>query len=141
MTVAERFWAKVNKTPGCWMWTGGTGHNGYGQFWLGGKLVQAHRFAYELVHGPLLPGVKVLHECDTPPCVRDEHLFPGTQGDNNRDMARKGRHVSPNARKTHCPSGHPYSTANTYVDPDGRRHCRTCQREWKRKACSTPSCC
>lgn len=33
-----------------------------------------------------------------------------------------------NADKTHCANGHPYTPANTYVDPKGSRHCRTCGR-------------
>jgi hypothetical protein len=27
---------------------------------------------------------------------------------------------------THCPAGHPYDAANTYVNPRGHRKCRTC---------------
>lgn len=33
-----------------------------------------------------------------------------------------------NAAKTHCPAGHVYDEANTYVAPDGRRYCRSCRR-------------
>ena len=33
-----------------------------------------------------------------------------------------------NAAKTHCPQGHPYSTENTYVSPQGKRFCRACHR-------------
>jgi len=29
---------------------------------------------------------------------------------------------------THCPAGHAYDEANTYVDPRGRRSCRSCKR-------------
>jgi hypothetical protein len=42
-----------------------------------------------------------------------------------------------NARKTHCPAGHPYSPDNTYFcaapggDPQWRK-CRTCRREQDR---------
>ena len=28
--LAERFWAKVQKTGGCWLWTGGLSGAGYG---------------------------------------------------------------------------------------------------------------
>lgn len=41
------------------------------------------------------------------------------------------------SERTHCPQDHPYDEKNTYVDPRGRRNCRTCQREakkrWERK--------
>ncbi len=33
----------------------------------------------------------------------------------------------PNGRKTHCPSGHEYTEQNTYLDPNGWRHCRKCK--------------
>lgn len=29
--LSERFWAKVAKTEGCWLWTGCTDKKGYGQ--------------------------------------------------------------------------------------------------------------
>jgi hypothetical protein len=35
----------------------------------------------------------------------------------------------PNASKTHCKRGHPFSPENTYYTPDGKRRCRTCLRE------------
>ena len=34
----------------------------------------------------------------------------------------------PRTPKNTCPSGHPYSEENTYVDPRGTRCCRTCRR-------------
>lgn len=35
--------------------------------------------------------------------------------------------------RTHCLRGHPFSGANLYVDPHGRRACRACHRERARK--------
>jgi hypothetical protein len=35
---------------------------------------------------------------------------------------------SPQRQRTHCPKGHPYDEANTYVTPRGWRQCRTCNR-------------
>ena len=47
--------------------------------------------AWIMAHGPIPPGMNVLHRCDTRLCVRADHLFLGTQAENMTDMARKGR--------------------------------------------------
>jgi hypothetical protein len=88
----ERFWKRVNKTATCWLWTGPPhGNNGYGVTCRHGKVQKAHVVAYELTHGSVPEGRKVLHKCDTPLCVRPDHLFIGSQRDNALDMLRKGR--------------------------------------------------
>lgn len=123
----ERFWSKVDKTGDCWNWTAGTFHFGHGKFRLNGKMVKAHRLAYELLVGDFDKSLCVLHKCDNPRCVNPEHLFLGTKGDNNSDMTAKGRHKE--QLKTHCPSGHAYEGENLYVDPQrGHRQCRLCRR-------------
>lgn len=40
----------------------------------------------------------------------------------------------PQRLRTHCGKGHEYSADNTVVTGRGERRCRTCQREWNRKA-------
>lgn len=93
-----RFWAKVEPTSHCWLWTANK-VRGYGQFVLPyvnrrQPHVYAHRFAYELIHGPIVsPDVKACHRCDTPLCVRPSHLFLGSQADNLSDARAKGRLV------------------------------------------------
>lgn len=104
--AVERFWAQVNKTDGCWEWTGSL-IDGYGSIRLNSKpggSPRAHRFSYELHCGPIPQGLQVLHHCDNRKCVRPDHLFAGTQTDNMRDMVAKGRNSdvrgekNPNAR-------------------------------------------
>lgn len=128
--LEERFWDKVQKTDGCWEWSGArTG--GYGMLNLGRQLgtKRAHILSYELNVGPT-DGRWVLHRCDNPPCVRPEHLFLGDVVDNNRDMADKGRAWY--QAKDACHNGHPYSEENTYIDTAGRKRCRVCRRARRR---------
>lgn len=90
--LIDRFWAKVEKGPGCWEWTAGK-LNGYGRIGLtkARGYIFAHRLSYQIHFGSIPDNLKVLHKCDNPGCVRPDHLFIGTMGDNNRDRARKGR--------------------------------------------------
>ena len=96
MTEEARFWSNVDLTGSCWTWTAGVNNNGYGVFatWIGGrKKYLANRYALRVL-GLLNESLVVLHACDNPRCVNPEHLGQGTQEDNMRDAARKGRIVN-----------------------------------------------
>jgi hypothetical protein len=86
-----RFWRRVEKTDGCWIWTGGMTTSGYGAF----KKGYAHRFSLELRIGRVLSRKEfACHRCDNPRCVNPDHLFVGSALDNTRDMFAKGRDAS-----------------------------------------------
>lgn len=96
ISISERFWVKVHKTDGCWIWTGSTDGHGYGQIreaGRGSRLLKAHRVSWVLHNGPLSDDVLVLHSCDNPPCVRPDHISPGTSKDNTQDSLKRGRGV------------------------------------------------
>lgn len=129
---AQRFWAKVEKSPdGCWLWTGALGTHGYGVFCLSpGRVVLAHRYAYEQLIGSIPEGMFACHKCDVRPCVRPDHIFIGDVTANNRDMAQKRRHARSNY--THCRrAGHPMTPDNTLLQAKGKyRRCKACAVEY-----------
>lgn len=93
--LIERFWKYIGivSLGGCLVWSGLRNDKGYGliQDRSRGKLLKAHRVAWELANGPIPAGLMVLHRCDHPWCVDVAHLFLGTAADNSADMVAKGR--------------------------------------------------
>jgi hypothetical protein len=123
----ERFWRKVEKTETCWNWLGALNDAGYGRIGYNAKVGYAHRFAYELLVGPIPEGLTIDHLCRNRRCVNPDHLEPVTQGDNVRRRPFK----------TECKHGHAYDEKNTYVLTNGRPACRKCRviqvRNWRQR--------
>ncbi len=157
LTVAERFWPKVDKNgpihpvlgTACWDWTGQTdGKFGYGRIAVGmlrGQFaarpermprIGTHRVGWELANGPIPSGMCVCHKCDRPSCVRADHLFLGTMADNDADKATKGRDRAPWkpstrakwASRSHCANGHALTEETIYRAPNGKTQCKLCRQ-------------
>lgn len=102
---------------------------GYGS--TGGKLV--HRLAYEERFGKIPDGYYVCHTCDNPRCYNTDHLFLGTNRDNQLDSLRKGRSVGYRlATRSHCQNGHRFTPENTRRR-GGVRYCRACESDRARR--------
>lgn len=135
--IRERFGSKISRTESCWLWRGTLHANGYGLFDL--RSVEgrwrkhwAHRIAYEIFTGrQLQTGDTIDHLCAETRCVNPDHLEAVPIGENSRRSPRTL--TGANARKTHCPRGHPYSGANLFYD-QGKRRCRECVRAKNRRA-------
>lgn len=90
-----------------------------------------HRIVAEAFLGPRPDGMEVCHSDGSRLNNSVGNLRYGTSSQNKLDAVTHGTHV--NARKTHCPKGHPYAGPNLIVDSDGKRRCRTCKNEKNRE--------
>lgn len=96
--------------------------NGYGKIWNGARYALAHRLSWELHNGKIDPALKnggnrsmfVCHRCDNPPCVRPDHLFLGTNSDNQFDAWCKGR--KPGMKRNPRVSGRKLASLRRWVE-------------------------
>jgi hypothetical protein len=147
-TLADRLWAKVDKTgsvpehrPGlgpCWLWTGWCHIEGYGLLKVDRKNKRVHVLAYELVVGSVPAGLELDHLCHDHTtctlgnacphrrCCNPMHLEAVTHLEN---MRRAGQALQPD-----CAYGHPLDGVFKKGKQAGTRYCKTCcrQREARR---------
>ena len=134
--VTQRLLASLQPEGDCLVSSYSTGSHGYSQIgWQQDDLNHTrlgHRVAWEAVRGPIPDDLTVDHICRNRRCCNVEHLRLLPNVDNARDNGP--------ARRTHCPQGHQYDEANTYVNPRGHRFCRACMVRWRRSAMSRSRC-
>ncbi len=85
----ERFWNFVVYFDDidCWVWAGAKDSWGYGVFQVEFKKpIGAHRFAYEMLVGPIPEGLTLDHLCRGIDCVNPDHMEPVTNEENVRRM-------------------------------------------------------
>lgn len=95
-----RYMSQVVKTETCWFWQGCKNDDGYPWISFHGKSDHGNRVFWKLFKGEIPDKLHVLHTCDNPGCVNPDHLYLGTQKENQRDRVMRGRHnmakLSPN---------------------------------------------
>lgn len=96
-SAIDLFWSQVDRSAGpdaCWPWTGIRSRKRncvrigfYGRFHVSSQQYLAHRVAYVLTVGPILPGVTIDHVyargCLGDLCCNPGHLEPVSQSENS----------------------------------------------------------
>lgn len=96
-SLERRFWAKVDTSGECWLWTGSLRASGDGQIATGGRTgrPRSARLVSWLIDGRVLESATLMDSCGNKRCVRPTHLHPATIGDATRQAAaRSGRTVT-----------------------------------------------
>jgi hypothetical protein len=140
VTVLQRFVAKhIDHPDECWIWPHALSESGYGRAFVSmdRRLVTVHRYLYEEMVGPIPDGLQLDHLCRNRACANPSHVEPVTSRENTMRGETPAAH---NARKTHCPLGHPLSGDNLRINYHGRgktgtpfRSCKECARESVRR--------
>lgn len=147
----DRFWSHVDRgdVDDCWPYSPVSSRDGYGRFNVesGRAATLAHRYAYELLVGPIPAGTVLDHQCHTPDgpcaggsscphrgCVNPAHLTPMSHGDN----VRRGQSLSARAvRNDLCQSGrHRFSEVGWRVMNGKSRWCAACADEYRKRRAS-----
>jgi len=98
--TVEQFWNRLDRSGPdftglgpCWEWRTKAGAPGkrYGWTKVDARTDAPHRLAYQIAKGPIPAGQYVLHSCDNPKCCNPAHLEVGSQLENRRQAAERGR--------------------------------------------------
>lgn len=131
----------IDPDSGCWLWQGNISPlSGYGRIFVGSKsdgsarMAYVHRVSYEAFVGVIPAGLTIDHVrsrgCVHKHCANPAHLEAVTDREN---ILRSDSPTAVNARKTHCPEGHEFTSENTKTDRLGKRRCRRCNIEDQRR--------
>lgn len=95
--LLTRLWRKVHRSSPaeCWPWSATVSTNGYGQIRVAGRNLRPHRVLYEILNGPIEPGLDIDHLCHNADascpggwscfhrrCCNPAHLEPVTRSEN-----------------------------------------------------------
>jgi hypothetical protein len=100
------FWSKVDRRgpDECWPWLGSMGGGGTSPRprlkSYEGKVLNAHRVAWEIHNNEMLGERVARHTCDNPSCVNPHHILPGTRADNVQDAKDRGRYTGMREKMT-----------------------------------------
>lgn len=131
---AEKFWALVDKSGDCWLYTGFL-NQGYGVFTHRRKNYRAHRVVWMMAGRTIPDGLVMDHLCRVRNCVKPDHLEPVTPREN---VLRGIGPTAMNAQKIECDQGHHLAGENVMVSTVGagrkERRCRQCSNAKARRS-------
>lgn len=125
VTWEARFWAKIEKTDTCWLWSAGKESNGYGIMRIDNRNRSVHRLSYELLVGEIPEGLVIDHLCRVRHCVNPDHLEAVTRQENTKRGLPGQPHMF-------CNQGHPFTEENSAPQKNGK-FCRICRRAAERR--------
>lgn len=127
-TDTDKFFYRVERIDGHWLWRGYIDKDGYGRFSAGGRVRGAHQWSYENFVRKIELGEVVDHLCRIRHCVNPECL----EAISNEENVRRG-HRSRSA-KTHCSKGHSLAGSNIRILSSGYRVCVSCEADKSKRA-------
>ena len=91
--LKKSFEKHVIRQNGCWGWKGSIARGGYPVMSCRPEIGpdRGHRASWVIHNGKIPEGLFVCHHCDNPICTNPEHLWLGTQKENNDDKIAKCR--------------------------------------------------